>query len=160
MASTRNTKLIPAKPEKVYQAFTDPKALEQWLVPGEMNGKIHFFNLSENGGYEMSLYYPEDDVVSKGKSDEKEDRYTARFIELRPPEKIVTGITFQSDNPDFSGEMIERVTLQPEDSGTRVTILFDNIPKGINPKDNEQGTASRLDKLSNYIQNKLPNAIT
>jgi uncharacterized protein YndB with AHSA1/START domain len=153
MASTRNTKFIEATPEKIYQAFTDPKALEHWLVPGEMTGKIHSFDLRENGGYEMSLYYPDNDKASKGKSGTKEDRYTAKFIKLNPPETIIAGITFQTDDPELSGEMIERVTLQQEGDGTLVTIVFDNIPKGIKPKDNEEGTASSLDKLAVYLQN-------
>lgn len=151
MASTTNTKFIAASPERVYEAFTNPNALEQWLVPGDMTGRIHSFDLRENGGYEMSLYYPESDTVSSGKSGAKEDRYEATFIRLDPPHKIVMAITFSSDDAAFSGEMFEYITLESKDGGTQVTITFEDIPKGIKPSDNKEGTDSSLEKLAAYL---------
>jgi uncharacterized protein YndB with AHSA1/START domain len=152
MSTTRNSKTIHASAEKVYQAFTDPKALEQWLVPGKMTGKIHQFDLRVGGGYEMSLFYPDSDSESRGKTSGKEDRYSAKFIELDAPRKIIQAITFESDNPDFSGEMIEEAVLVPEGKSTRVTIIFKNIPTGIKPEDNEAGTNSSLKKLARYVE--------
>ena len=152
MSTTRNSKIVNASAEKVYKAFTDPKALEQWLVPGEMTGKIHQFDLRVKGGYEMSLFYPESDQESSGKTSGKEDRYSATFIELDAPRKIVQAITFDSDNPDFAGEMIEEVVLEPKGKRTHITIIFKNIPKGIKPEDNEAGTASSLGKLARYLE--------
>lgn len=151
MSSTRNTKIISSSADKVFEAFTNPRALEVWLVPGEMTGKIHSFDLRENGGYTMSLFYPENDTTSSGKSGKKEDRYTARFIEIRPPRKIVTAIKFDSHDVKFSGEMIEHVELEQKPEGTQVTIVFKNIPEGIDPKDNEAGTESSLNKLEAYL---------
>jgi len=46
------------------------------------------------------------------------------------------------------------VTLNPEGSGTRVTIAFKNIPAGVNPKDNEAGTELSLEKLARYMENR------
>ena len=39
-----------------------------------------------------------------------------------------------------------------KDATTTVTIIFNNIPAGINPKDNEVGTAQSLEKLAHYIE--------
>jgi hypothetical protein len=44
------------------------------------------------------------------------------------------------------------VTFKVEDSGTRVTILFKNIPSGIRPEDNEAGTEASLEKLARYVE--------
>jgi uncharacterized protein YndB with AHSA1/START domain len=150
--STVNSKVIRATPEKIYKAFTNPDALTAWLAPGDMTGKIHHWNLRVGGGYEMSLYYPESDTTSKGKTSRREDRFKARFIELVPSKKILQAITFDSDEPDFSGEMIMEATLAPEPSGTKVTFLFTNIPPGIKPEDNEAGTQSTLEKLARYVE--------
>jgi uncharacterized protein YndB with AHSA1/START domain len=74
----------------------------------------------------MSLYYPPSEKESRGKTSDKEDKYTARFLELKPYQKIVQAITFHSSNKEFEGEMIMEVTLEPKDNGTRVNFLFKN----------------------------------
>jgi uncharacterized protein YndB with AHSA1/START domain len=151
-AGTRNSKVIKAPPEAVYRAFTDPAALAAWLVPGDMTGTVHHFDYRVGGGYQMSLYYPASDPTARGKTAEREDRYTARFVELIPPRRIVTAITFDSADPAFGGEMIMAVTLEVIEGGTLVTIEFQNLPPGIRPEDNEAGTESSLAKLARYIE--------
>jgi hypothetical protein len=44
------------------------------------------------------------------------------------------------------------VTFEPEETGTKVTIVFRNIPPGIRPEDNEAGTQSTLEKLARYVE--------
>lgn len=149
--STRNTKVINATPEALYHAFTDPDAMAQWLAPGDMTGKVHHFDGRVGGGYEMSLYYPSSEEEFRGKTSEKEDRFTARFLELTPPRRIVQAITFDSDDAAFAGEMIMDVMFETEDEATRVTITFTNLPSGIRPEDNEAGTASTLEKLARHV---------
>jgi uncharacterized protein YndB with AHSA1/START domain len=152
MTSTQSSKVIKASQETIYRAFTDPKALAVWLAPGEMTGKVHNFNLKIGGGYEMSLYYPQSEKESRGKTAGREDRFTARFVELTRPQKIVQAINFNSNDPAFSGEMIMEVRLEAVDNSTNVTILFTNIPEGIRPEDNEAGTESTLNKLARYVE--------
>jgi uncharacterized protein YndB with AHSA1/START domain len=150
--TTQNSRNIKASPETLYRAFTSPEALAVWLAPGEMIGKVHSFELKVGGGYQMSLFYPQSEEESRGKTSDREDRFTARFVELTPHRKIVQAINFDSENPDFSGEMIMEVTFEAIDIGTRVTILFKNIPAGIRPGDNETGTISTLEKLARYVE--------
>ncbi len=152
MATTKNSKSIRATAKKLYQAFTEPKALEVWLVPGKMTAKVHNFDLRVGGGYQMSLFYPPTDKTSQGKTTNKEDRYTSRFLELIPNKRIVQAITFDTENPDFSDEMIMEVTFEEDRSETTVTIVFKNIPSGIRPEDNEEGTKSSLEKLTQYVE--------
>jgi uncharacterized protein YndB with AHSA1/START domain len=40
MSTTQNSREIQASPEKLYQAFTSPQALEVWMAPGDMTGKV------------------------------------------------------------------------------------------------------------------------
>lgn len=150
--TTHNSRIIKATATVVYGALTDPKAMEIWQVPGEMVGKVHSFDLREGGGYEMSLFYPDTEKKMTGKTSKKEDRFSARFIELNPPEKIVEAIKFDSEDAGFSEEMMMEITLQPADEGTKVTFLFKNLPEKINPKDNEAGTISSLEKLAKYVE--------
>ena len=151
-ASTRTSRIIKASREALYRAFTDPAALAVWLSPDEMTGKVHEFDARVGGGYRMSLYYPSSDQVYRGKTSEREDRFTSRFVELTPPSRIVQAITFDTVDPAFSGEMIMVVTFEAEDQGTKVSILFNAIPSGIRPEDNEMGTESALEKLARYVE--------
>jgi len=151
-ASTGYSKFIKAPQEALYNAFTDPAALAVWLAPGDMTGYVHNFDYRVGGGYQMSLYYPSSGKNSRGKTSEREDRYTTRFVELAPPGRIVEAISFDSVDPAFSGEMIMVVTLEAEGDGTTVSILFKDIPSGIRPEDNEAGTRSTLEKLARYVE--------
>lgn len=149
---TKNVKHISATKEKIYTALTDPKAIETWMVPNEMTGKVHNFDLRVGGGYEMSLFYPHKAENVQGKTNQNEDRYTAKFIELKPFDKIVQTSVFNSSDPGFSGEMTMYITLTSVGKDTEVTIEFENIPAAISLKDNEDGTESSLEKLAAYVK--------
>jgi uncharacterized protein YndB with AHSA1/START domain len=138
--------------ESLYRAFTDPEALAAWMAPGDMTAKVHAFDGRVGGGYQMSLFYPATEQETRGKTSEREDRYTARFVELSPPIRIVEAINFDSPDRAFSGEMRMEVTFEEKDGGTEVTILFENIPPGIRLEDNEAGSRSSLEKLAHYIE--------
>jgi uncharacterized protein YndB with AHSA1/START domain len=152
MASTQNSRNIKASKEIIYRAFTNPEALAIWLAPNNMTGKVHHFDLRVGGGYQMSLFYNNREYDKSGKTTGNEDRFTARFIELTPFTKIIQAIHFETDNPEFSGEMIMEITIEPEEEWTTVTISFKNIPQGIDPKDNETGTEQSLAKLARYVE--------
>lgn len=152
MATTVNSKYIKAIPEKVYRAFTDPSLLEKWLVPGEMKGRIGNFDLCVGGGYDMCLQYPEADEDSPGKTTSKEDRYHTTFLQLSPGERVLHSINFDTTEKQFQGEMLMDVTFKEQNNGTLVTITFENIPRGVNPKDNEEGTESSLQKLASLFE--------
>ncbi len=124
--------------------------MEFWLAPNGMTGKIHDFDLKIGGSYSMSLFY--NDNKTEGKTSENEDRFSATFIELKPYEKIVQSINFKSDKREFTEEMIMEIFLEEtKGNSTKVTIIFKNIPAGIDPKDNETGTAQSLEKLAHYV---------
>jgi uncharacterized protein YndB with AHSA1/START domain len=150
-ASTRTSLWIAAPPEALYRACTDPAALAIWRAPGDMTGRVHHFDDRVGGGYQMSLYYPASDETAQGKTSAREDRYTARFVELTPPRRIVEAITFDSPDAAFSGEMTMEVTFEAQAGGATVTISFTHLPSGIRPEDNEAGTRSALEKLARYV---------
>jgi uncharacterized protein YndB with AHSA1/START domain len=136
MLTTQTSRLINASPDKLYNAFTDPAALETWMAPGNTPGKVHSFDLSPGGGY----------VMSYGK-----DRYTARFITLQPYKKIILGIRFDYDGPGYVGEMVMEARFDRQGKATLVTIIFTNIPLGVKPEDNEKATELSLIKLEQYL---------
>lgn len=91
-------------------------------------------------------------ISSRGKTEDREDRYTARFVGLTPPSRIVEAITFDAVDPAFEGVMIMEVTFTAENEGTNVSVFFKDIPAGIRPEDNEAGTQSSLEKLARSVE--------
>src|SRR5713226_3769925 len=87
-----------------------------------------------------------------GKTSEDTDTYQGRFVELVPYAKIVEVIEFESQDPAFAGEMRMIVSLADADGGTEVTVLCEDIPKGIRPEDNELGCKESLQKLTALLE--------
>ncbi len=115
---TRNDLVINASQDAVFRAFTNPDGLVTWLAPRDMAGTIRDFDLRVGGGYTMSLTYRMDDA--RGKTTEREDRYTARYLEIVPPDRIVLAIESDTEDPAFDGVMTMTVTLEAKDGGTEV----------------------------------------
>jgi uncharacterized protein YndB with AHSA1/START domain len=150
-ASTIVSRVIDAPQEALYRAFLDRDAFVAWLPPGSMRGVVHAFDGREGGSFTMSLVYPESDGSSQGKTSQSTDTFQGRFVKLVPSERIVWSIEFESADPSFAGEMTVSTTLAPEGRGTKVTIICENIPRGIRPEDNEAGCRSSLEKLASFV---------
>ena len=145
------SRLIPAPPDQVYAAFLDPAVLVQWLPPGDMTGKIHAFDARVGGGYQMSLFYPPGERTHRGKTADREDRVTVRFVELTPPRRIVQAVTFETDDPALQGEMTMTWTFDPVPGGTQVSVLSENLPPGLRAQDNDEGARLSLGQLARHF---------
>ena len=150
-ASTLATRRIRAAPEAIYAAFMDPEVLVEWLPPDRMTGQIHRFDPRTGGGYEMSLFYPEDELTFRGKTAEREDRVRVRFVELSLPHRLVQAIIFVSDDPAFGGEMTMTWTFEAAAGGTEVSVLTTDL-LGLRPQDNQTGSEMSLDKLAQRFE--------
>lgn len=150
--SSRTTRFIKARPDKVYAAFMDPAALLAWMPPGEMTGRIHDFDGREGGGYRMSLFYAASEQTMRGKTAENEDMVDVRFVELQPAQRIVEAVIFQSPDPAFAGEMRIEIRFDASRDGTEVTFICTDIPSGIRPEDNDTGTQQSLLQLARYLE--------
>jgi uncharacterized protein YndB with AHSA1/START domain len=150
--STRTSRVIRARPEALYDAFLNPSALVEWLPPAEMTGKIHEFDPRVGGGYRMSLFYPPEERRFRGKTADREDLVEVRFVELAPPHRIVEAVTFVTTDPALLGEMMHTVTFDPVPGGTEVTLLFENLPPGLRPEDNDAGARLSLEQLARRFE--------
>jgi uncharacterized protein YndB with AHSA1/START domain len=147
-AWTRTSRVIRARPEELYEALVDPAALVAWLPPAKMRGEIHEFDPKVGGGYRMSLHYPDGERAFRGKTTDKEDRFTVRFVELTRPHRIVEAVNFDTIDPAFLGEMTITWTFEEVSAGTEVTVSFKNLPPGLRAEDNEAGSRLSLEQLA------------
>jgi uncharacterized protein YndB with AHSA1/START domain len=155
-ASTQVSRVINAPRKAVYQAFLDPNALATWLPPETMTGEMHTFEPRVGGIIRMSLIYQHPDENSPagggGKTSSDTDTFEGKFVDLIPDEKIVWVTQFESPDPKFAGEMTIIWSLADTEGGTEVTVRCENIPSGIDPRDNETGSQQSLQKLAALLE--------
>lgn len=145
------TRIIHARPDAIFQAMITPRALEAWLPPTGMTGRIIEFNPRPGGGYRMILRH--DDPAIAGKSGGSEDIAEVRFVEIAPPDRIVEAVDFESDDPRFAGTMTMTWTLRLLDDGsTDVRIEATGMPEGISAKDHAEGMAASLSNLADFVE--------
>lgn len=150
--STSVSQWVDAPREQVYRAFTDPKAVETWLAPDTMRGKVHTFDLREGGKFRMSLTYTEPQDVMSGKTSDDTDTSESIFLEIVPNEKMVWLVEFDSEDAGFAGKMRMTWSFADVRGGTEVTVLCEDIPAGIRLEDNELGSAQSLEKLAVFVE--------
>jgi uncharacterized protein YndB with AHSA1/START domain len=148
----RVSRTVKAPRGTVYRACLDPDAIVKWRVPDTMTGRMHVFEAREGGRFRMSLTYLDPKSSPGGKTSDNTDTFQGRFAELIPDEKIVEIVEFESDDPKFAGEMTITTSLADVADGTEITMLFEGIPTGVRPEDNELGTQQSLAKLAALLE--------
>lgn len=142
---------IAATPEALYSAFADPTTLMKWLPPGTMTGSALEYDFREGGRYRIALTYDHATPGSVGKTMDRTDVSTGRFIALEPGRRIVQSVEFVSSDAAFAGEMIVTWSFEPTARGTNVTITAENVPPGISQADHDAGLRSSLANLATFV---------
>lgn len=142
---------IDASPGDIYGAFSVPDAMEKWLPPGNMTGKMLDFDFREGGFYRMLLTY-KDPREGHGKTSDEADEVEVRLTKLERGRRIEQAVTFESEDPAFSGVMHMTWFFQPEGAGTLVTIRAENVPAGIRKEDHQVGLNSSLANLAAFVE--------
>lgn len=142
---------IAASPEAIYGAFAKADAVEQWLPPSNMTGKMLHFDFRSGGSYRMRLTYREPENAL-GKTSQGSDEVEVRLIRLEAGRRIEQEVTFESDDPAFAGLMRMGWSFKPENGATVVTVRAENVPRGIRSEDHEVGMNSSLENLAAFVE--------
>ncbi|HET9930871.1 MAG TPA: SRPBCC domain-containing protein, partial [Polyangiaceae bacterium] len=126
---------VRAAPGEVYAAFADASKLMRWLPPGTMTGRALEYDFRENGRYRISLSYDAATPAGVGKTEERTDVSSGRFLVLEPGRRIVQSVEFESAGDAYAGEMLMTWSFEPTAMGTKVTIRAENVPAGISQAD-------------------------
>jgi uncharacterized protein YndB with AHSA1/START domain len=146
------SRVIKTSPLTIYHAFLDADAVASWRPPKGMKCEVYEFEPRQGGSYRMSFSYKDTDHEVPGKTSEHADVFRGRFLELVPGKRIVESVEFESDDPDFAGEMTITTILDPVPGGTMVTFLAGSIPVGIKPADHYKGMTSTLENLAAFTE--------
>ena len=130
----RASRSIAASADHVYAALVNPEALTVWLPPADMTATFEHFDPRPGGSYRLVLTYA-DGSAARGKATADTDIVESRFIDLVPGVRVVQAVDFISDDPAYAGTMTMTWAIAEVDGGTRVDIIADDVPDGINADD-------------------------
>jgi uncharacterized protein YndB with AHSA1/START domain len=137
-------RVLAAKPEKVYRAFTSPDAMARWLPPNGFTCAVHQMDAKAGGTFRMSFTN-----FSSGKS----HAFGGKYLELVPGELV--RYTDRFDDPNLPGEMITTVTLKPVSVGTEVVIVQEGVPAAIPPEACYLGWQQSLNHLATLVEPEI-----
>jgi uncharacterized protein YndB with AHSA1/START domain len=143
---------IAAVADRIYQALTDPAAVQRWLRPEGARGVLAAFDPRAGGAFRMTLVFETPGETGRRKSSLDTDVVDGEFLELVPNKMIRQRFRFRSEDPSFAGMMVMKWTLTPDPAGTDVALAAENVPAGISPRDHEIGMQSSLANLAAFIE--------
>jgi uncharacterized protein YndB with AHSA1/START domain len=137
-------RVLAAKPEKVYRAFTTPDAMARWLPPNGFICTVHHMDAKVGGTYRMSF---------TNFSTSKSHAFGGKYLELSPGELI--RYTDRFEDPNLPGDMTTTVTLKPVSVGTEVVIVQENVPAAIPPEACYLGWQQSLNHLAALVEPEI-----
>ncbi len=100
------------------------------------------------------MRYDDGASTAPGKTTDRTDITTGRFLRLVPGRCVRQSVEFESNDPAFAGEMTMTWSFEPAAEGARVTVTADNVPSGISEADHAAGLGSSLDNLASFVESQ------
>lgn len=127
------SRIIPAAPARVFEAWTSPEKLRQWWGPAGVECSDAAVDLRVGGRYHLDNALPDGRVL----------RISGVFEAIEPPSRLV--YSWQLGE----GGAVERVTVRfcERDGGTEVTIEHERIATEAARDEHQRGWGGCLDGL-------------
>lgn len=135
----RLERFYPVAPEKVWRAWTDPKALSVWFGTGEMNTVLRAdLDVRVGGRFDIAFRM----------ADGQEHAVGGVYREVLLDQRLVFSWAWHS-TPERQSQV--SVTLHAEGSGTRMDFLHEQFVDQQARDDHENGWKPTLDKLERFL---------
>jgi uncharacterized protein YndB with AHSA1/START domain len=134
----RHVRVLPAPPEEVFDAWTDPKSIREWMCPGSITESVATLDVRVGGRFTIVMKGPDGGVV-----------HTGEYLEVDRPRRLV--FTWVSSGV---GGRTTQVTLalQPHGAGeTTLTLVHERMPDAEAFTTHEQGWGQILVKLADHL---------
>ena len=140
-------RVIKAKPEKVFKAFSDPLANSYWFPPHGFLCTVQEMDFKVGGTFKMTFI---NFSTGKGQS------FGGEYLEIKASELIKYIDRF--DDPNLPGEMTTTIRLKEVMVGSELMVLQENIPEVIPVEFCYLGWQECLDKLIKLVEPDIPDA--
>ena len=143
-ASDRELKLVrrfPAKPERVFRAFADPKRLVRWWGPKGITIPVCEMDVRPGGRWLTVMRAPDgSDMTVSG-----------TYREIEAPSLLVFTWAWH-EGAKRGHETIVTVALKPHGAGTELTLTQSRFESAIARDMHAQGWSSSFDCLAEYLK--------
>jgi len=129
---------IAAPVEKVYEAWTNPEIMFQWMGPGEVGCKKVDIDLKQGGKYLIHMVSPDcENHVAIGE-----------YKEITPNKRLQ--FTWSWEGGEVTDTLVT-VDFETVGDSTKVTLLHENFPTKEAAEKHTQGWNGCLEGLANYL---------
>ncbi len=138
-------RVLPASPEAVFRAWTQPEQLKQWWGQNDdFTTPIAEVDLRVGGRYRLGMQPPDSSQV-----------YTVggQFREVEPPRKLVYTWQWESEEGD-SAEMLVTVAFEDHPTGTELILIHERLPDEDSKEQHAVGWALCLDQFAKLFSAK------
>lgn len=140
-------RVLAARPEKVFKAFTNADAMAFWLPPYGFVCKVHSMDFKVGGKYKMSFTN-----FGTGNS----HSFGGEYLEIKPNEYLKYSDEF--DDPNLPGQMITTIEIKSVLCGSELFITQEGIPDAIPIEMCYLGWQESLEKLKKLVETNIPDA--
>ncbi len=140
-------KVIRAKRERVFEAWTKPELIQQWLVPPEDWTARARADARIGGKYEVEMLVGNStDACAQGFKPGERLMHEGEYLEVKPPEKLV----FTWNSPSVQNT---RVTVELKDLGdsTEIWLTHELLPTEADRQSHSEGWNGGLAKLERLL---------
>jgi uncharacterized protein YndB with AHSA1/START domain len=137
------TRVINAPAECIYNAFLDADALVKFSPPAGYTATYDHVEPEVGGTYHG---------IFTALETKESHSFGGEYVELVPHERIVHLDQFETDAPEMQSEMTVTITLEEVESGTKVTVHQEGIPKPIPEEDAATGWGMSLENLARLVE--------
>jgi uncharacterized protein YndB with AHSA1/START domain len=135
----RLVRVLPARPEEVFEAWTDPHSLAQWMSPGAVRETLAELDVRVGGRFRIVM-----------RTDAYEVVHTGQYREVTPPRRLV--FTWVSSNTR-DRETLVTVELSPHGSDATELVLTQEALPDVEAFDAHRGGWARiLEKLAGHLR--------
>jgi uncharacterized protein YndB with AHSA1/START domain len=143
--TVRLHRVIRARPEKLYRAFTEADALAKWLPPYGFTCTVHHFEPVAGGSFRMSF---------RNFSTGNTHSFGGEYVELVPNQLIRYTDTF--DDPNLPGVLQVTVKFELASCGTEMSVLQEGIPEVIPLEMCYLGWQESLAQFATLVEPDIP----
>jgi uncharacterized protein YndB with AHSA1/START domain len=128
-------RVLPASPDRVFAAWTDPASLSRWMSPNRSASAT--LDLRVGGAIRIVMKGPDWDI-----------EHTGEYREIDPPARLVFTWNSPYTGPEPS---IVTIELRPHGDGTELTLIHEQLPADqVDP--HRGGWAQILENLESVLR--------
>ena len=130
-------RVLPATPEEVFDAWTNPDSVRQWLCPFDTVVSRADMDVRVGGKYRVDM-----------KGAEKTYDHAGQYLEIDPPRRLVFTWISAGTNRETSQVTVE---LRAVEGGTELTLTHEGLPGANAVEDHGRGWTGALDNLQEVL---------